>query len=243
MQPADTNSETAEQEVEETTSKAETNLPKRSRIYRLASVGWTLFMVLLFIVVGFQIGGLVRFIDHVSSSSPAPNAKADGIVVLTGGENRIREAMILLDEKRGKRVLITGVNPDLSEEEVMALTGLDEKIFSCCVDVDRKALDTIDNAQETASWVEIHNFNSLIVVTGAFHMPRALLEFNHAIEGVNLIAHPVNVPNNGTWWRQSERLRDLVREYSKLAIVRFRDQMNMLIGAEWPNMPLRKSSS
>src|SRR5664280_94201 len=53
------------------------------------------------------------------------------------------------------------------------LTPLYSKFFTCCIDLDRSALNTFGNALETKRWAREHNFNSLIVVTSNWHMPRA----------------------------------------------------------------------
>ena len=51
-----------------------------------------------------------------------------------------------------------------------------QRWFSCCVDLDHSAINTIGNAVETRRWVMARGFQSLIVVTSNFHMPRALAE-------------------------------------------------------------------
>ena len=44
--------------------------------------------------------------------------KADGIVVLTGGTSRITDALELLAAGRGRRLLITGVNPGTTTADI-----------------------------------------------------------------------------------------------------------------------------
>ena len=51
--------------------------------------------------------------------------KADGIVVLTGGDNRLEAGAKLLSEGRAKRMLISGVNRKVTREEMQRLLGLD----------------------------------------------------------------------------------------------------------------------
>ena len=64
---------------------------------------------------GYLAGGFVRFAEEVSLlAKPAPIGAADGIVVLTGGALRIDQAIDLLKEGRGRRLLISGVNPGTS---------------------------------------------------------------------------------------------------------------------------------
>ena len=71
-----------------------------------------------------------------------------------------------------------------------------------------------------------HGFRSLIVVTSAYHMPRAMAELGHQLPGVKLIAFPVVTEKmrNEQWWSHPATTRLLISEYAKfiLAMVRMR---------------------
>src|SRR5271154_6804698 len=56
--------------------------------------------------------GFAGFVWLLPSQEVAFDRNADGIVVLTGGTARVPDALELLAAGRGKRLLITGVNPD-----------------------------------------------------------------------------------------------------------------------------------
>ena len=129
-----------------------------------------------------------------------PDSRADGIVVLTGGVARVDEAVKLLNEKKGERLLISGVHPSASRAVLAKTFAVDEDRFNCCVDVDHEALDTVGNAVETADWVAEHGYHSLLVVTNDYHMPRSLLELHSVLSDVELIPHAVvaSQHQNGT---------------------------------------------
>ena len=78
---------------------------------------------------------------------------------LTGAAARIPDAIELLATEHGKRLLITGVYRATSAREIARLTPLYSKYFTCCIDLDRSALNTFGNALETARWAREHNFN------------------------------------------------------------------------------------
>ena len=120
--------------------------------------------------------GFCWFVLTIPSEEVALDRNADGIVVLTGAAARIPDAIELLAAERGKRLLISGVHRDTRAREIARLTPLYSKFFSCCIDLDRSALNTFGNALETRRWAREHNFNSLIVVTSNWHMPRAMAE-------------------------------------------------------------------
>jgi hypothetical protein len=86
--------------------------------------------------------GFVLFATHVMRERGADAGKADGIVVLTGGQARIAAGATLLKEGLGRRMLITGVNRRTPKEDVERLSGLDHKSFTCCVDLGYEALST-----------------------------------------------------------------------------------------------------
>jgi len=160
---------------------------------------------------------IIGFIVFANSMVREPTYAADGITVLTGGASRIEEAMRLLAEGKAKRVLITGVNRGTTRAQLKRLASQGDQYFACCVDIDKEARNTIDNATETAEWVALHRYGSIIVVTSNYHMPRALAELARALPDVTLIAYPV-VDNNvhvERWWTYPGTTRLLLSEYLK----------------------------
>jgi uncharacterized SAM-binding protein YcdF (DUF218 family) len=170
-------------------------------------------------------GGFVWFFFSIASDEVS-FGKADGIVALTGAAGRIPDAIELLATERGKRLLITGVHRATSSREIARITPLYSKYFACCIDLDRSALNTFGNALETRRWAREHNFNSLIVVTSNWHMPRAMAELAHQLPDVTLIAYPVISEKVKTepWWSNTDTARLLLAEYLKylFALMRMR---------------------
>ena len=175
-----------------------------------------IFDACLFALVLLIIGFIV-FANGVDREHREPQRSADGIAVLTGGMSRIDEAMTLLAEGKAKRVLITGVNRTTTTEELKELASQGDQYFTCCVDIDKEARNTIDNATETSEWVALHHYGSIIVVTSNYHMPRALAELARVMPGVTLIPYSV-VDNNvhlERWWTYPGTTRLLLSEYLK----------------------------
>lgn len=162
--------------------------------------------------------GFVVFANAVLSEAPASQPhKADGIVALTGTQQRISVAADLLARGLAKRLLVTGVNRQATGEEIRRLTQLDQRLFDCCVDLGYEAQNTIGNAEETRAWVQQHGFTSLIVVTSSYHMPRTLVELGRVMPDVELIPYPVafGQARDGAWWTNPALVRLLVAEYLK----------------------------
>lgn len=185
-------------------------------------------VVALLLAVGF-----VFFSLRIPDEESQLVREADGIVVLTGAAARIPDAIELLAAQRGKRLLITGVHRDISKREIARLTPLYSKFFTCCIDLDKSALNTFGNALETKRWTHQHNFTSLIVVTSNWHMPRAMAELAHQLPEVTLIAYPVISEKVKTepWWQYADTARLLFAEYLKYLFAHVRMRLDTDVGA------------
>jgi uncharacterized SAM-binding protein YcdF (DUF218 family) len=161
--------------------------------------------------------GFIVFFGLIYNEPSGYVRPADGIVVLTGGEARIPEAVKLLTQGKGRRLLISGVNPVTTRSELVSLMPDSRKWFRCCIDVGKVARDTIGNADETREWIRQRGFKSLIVVTASYHMPRSLAELRRALPDTVLIPYPVK-PRNlhlDAWWAYPGTLQLLAFEYVK----------------------------
>ncbi len=170
------------------------------------------------------VGGFFVFVDSLDRREEIAPGRADGIVALTGGAERIADAVDLLARGRGGRLLITGVNEKTTREELARQRPEYRTFFTCCVDLDYRAINTIGNAEETRRWARQHGFGSLLVVTSTYHMPRSLAEIGHALPQVRLIPHAV-VPETldmAGWWREPSTIRLLMTEYAKLVVAKAR---------------------
>jgi uncharacterized SAM-binding protein YcdF (DUF218 family) len=161
--------------------------------------------------------GFVSFADGLPRDETRVNAKADGIVVLTGGASRIVDAIELLASGHGKRLLISGVHPSTTPEELTRVIPDFERLLGCCIDLGHQATNTIGNAVETARWVREKNFKSIIVVTSGWHMPRALIEIENELPEVQLVPYPVisERMRENAWWSDAPTVRLLLIEYVK----------------------------
>jgi uncharacterized SAM-binding protein YcdF (DUF218 family) len=174
---------------------------------------------------GLALFGFLYFLGEIDRYSATDHAtQADGIVVLTGGKARVGTALELLGSGAGKRLLISGVHRDSSLESIRKAVSGSKELFGCCIDIDKKALDTVGNAEEAASWAKAKGFRSLIIVTSDYHMPRSMVEFQRKLPGVALSAHEVqsNPAVAAGAFADPDSLRILVPEYIKYVASRLR---------------------
>ncbi|KIQ03690.1 membrane protein [Agrobacterium tumefaciens] len=196
-------------------------LSRRGRLRRL--VRGTLFISL--VVMGAVFGGFLWFADSVASMRPPSGAKADAIIVLTGGYLRIEQAVGLLRDGVGKRLLISGVNPATTRAQIRKTTQSSADLFACCVDMGYRAVDTIGNANEAAQWIKDKGYASVVVVTNNYHMHRSLHELRSSSPNTNFIAYPVINSDlaRTNWFSNPDVVRIMIYEYIKFVAVAARD--------------------
>ncbi len=176
--------------------------------------------------------GFFAFVTMLDRTENEPVTRADAIVVLTGGSDRIPDALQLLAEGHAGRLLISGVNQDISPARLARMMPQYSDLFSCCVDLDYGAGNTVGNATETRRWARDHNVKSIILVTSNYHMPRAMIEFRRAMPRTSFIARPV-VPyafDASRWWGSAATARVLASEYVKFVAAWGRSMAEPVIG-------------
>jgi uncharacterized SAM-binding protein YcdF (DUF218 family) len=164
--------------------------------------------------------GFIGFLQSLERTEPASLAKGDAIVALTGGAERIPDAIAWLAQGHGERLLISGVSNQTSIDQLAQKSPRLKSLLRCCVDIDQQALNTVGNAEETRRWALARGYRSLVVVTSSYHMPRALLELRRHMPGVTLIAAPVVTERlqGLDVWRDPALLRTLGYEYGKFIV-------------------------
>lgn len=196
--------------------------PKKSKL------NW-IFAPIAFLTIllaAATISGFVRFAEDVSTLKPADSLdQADAIVVLTGGTKRITKAVSLFEQGIGKKLFISGVNPDISDRELQRVSGASKEMFQCCISLGRNAKNTIGNGKEIAEWAREMGYKKLVVVTSNYHMIRSLYELKAVSEGVNFLPYPVMTTDltNTSWIDNSDIMRALINEFAKLNYAYFRD--------------------
>jgi uncharacterized SAM-binding protein YcdF (DUF218 family) len=181
------------------------------------SRAWNLLRILAFLVVVALTGGFAAFAAMVGGYEiPETGRRADAIVVLTGDAGRLAAGGQLLREGRAGQLLVSGVHPAATTSDIQRHTGLADTQFQCCVSIGREATDTIGNAREAGALVSANGYESLIIVTSDYHLPRSLLEMKFLMPGVEMVPYPVRTPPP---WRDTRAARLWLQEYAKFTAV------------------------
>jgi len=99
----------------------------------------------------------------------------------------MHDAFALLRSGLGERLLITGVVQGANALELARVRDADPTLFDSAVDLDESALTTTDNARVAAAWAGARGFDSLLVVSSAWHLPRALAALGRAAPDASFV--------------------------------------------------------
>lgn len=164
---------------------------------------------------GLWLAGFGWFIQDADKTSVTASM-CDGIVALTGGEQRVDTAISLLRGGYGHLLLISGVGPHVTLQHILHLQQ--EPLSSPLanrITLGRRATSTIGNAHETAQWAHDNHLRRLLIVTAGYHIRRAMLEIHRMAPDLDLVAYPV-VPLAFQGPMSRRTLFLMFREYNKL---------------------------
>ncbi len=181
---------------------------------------------LLLLGVAFIVG-FWQFAERVRET-PEPPPQSEAIVALTGGSlERLSTGVRLLEQQKGQRLLISGVNRIVTDGELYHVLNIDPALGECCIDIGRSAEDTLGNASETAAWARRHGYTQIILVTDDYHMPRSHAELSVAMPEAEIHPYPVRTRyTDPTLWRSDiSAASRLGAEYVKYLVIRGREAL------------------
>jgi uncharacterized SAM-binding protein YcdF (DUF218 family) len=166
------------------------------------------------------LAGFLVFLVKIERSDSHHLRQADAIVALTGGAERISDAVDWLRNGNGGRLLISGVARDVTRDRLAQKAPGIREWLRCCIDLGHAARTTVGNAKETRHWVEAHGYRSLLVVTSSYHMPRALVELRRQLPSIELVPAPVVTEKLKAmdFWQHPALLRIIGLEYAKFVV-------------------------
>ena len=153
----------------------------------IAHIILTLFLILILSHFIFFLSLVKNFKSNYSTIT-----SIDSIVVLTGDKFRISKGMEMLSNGIGEKLLLSGVNKNIELINIKNEFPKYNNFFDCCVDIDNISSNTFENSRETFLWLEKNKYNSVLIVSSDYHMPRAKLEFERFFKTENTYYHPVN---------------------------------------------------
>jgi uncharacterized SAM-binding protein YcdF (DUF218 family) len=177
--------------------------------------------------------GFVRFVHHLPEPT-ADQSRTDAIVVLTGGGERISNALSLLEAGKANRLFVSGVHRGVDVDELLKIdrtapaspqqnASQSNAALAARIDLGDTAGDTFGNSVESVAWMRANKFKSMRLVTADYHMPRALIEFKMEAPDLDILPNPIRPSRtqNSPWWR-GPMFGLLLGEYGKYLIAKWR---------------------
>ena len=186
------------------------------RSERQRGLFWVNLTVMLAFLFGLWIVGLIRYASDIPGKVIDATTSTDAIVVLTGGSGRLNAGLDLLSKDLAGLMFVSGVYRGIDVRKLLQVTRRDPLGLEKRISIGN-AVNTRENAEETAKWVRQKAIKSLRLVTAAYHMPRSHLEFANVMPGVEIVPHPVfpeHVKQN-EWWAWPGTAALMASEYNK----------------------------
>ena len=139
-------------------------------------------MVLILALSAWRFSNEYRFIAETPIDSWVRDQRADCVVVLTGGNGRVKEGMDLLARKATRKLIVSGVNPQADWREIFPNWPYYQDVSESDIVLERKSRTTFGNAQQTLAVAEALACRDLLVVTSRYHLYRALKTFRAEFE-------------------------------------------------------------
>jgi uncharacterized SAM-binding protein YcdF (DUF218 family) len=173
--------------------------------------------------------GLIRFADSIPKLIEEPTRYTDAIIVLTGGSGRLEEGLTLLELNMANMLFVSGVYQGIDVKTLFKMFKRNRRGLESRISLGT-AINTLGNAMETADWFRGKGFKTMRLVTSAYHMPRSLIEFKHAMPNTQIIAHPVFPAHVKVdeWWAWSGTAELIASEYNKFLLAGLRQQTEIL---------------
>ena len=159
------------------------------------------------------------------------NIESPNIVILTGGTNRIKEGLKIIDNfKKSKKInykiLVSGTGLGFTKSILRKQLGpnFNPKLIQCCIDLDSVSKNTFTNARETFKWISKNKINEFILITSNYHMPRSILEFKNVMPNLKIYTYAITPEKHDikNWLSSYQTFGLVLTEYCKYIVASLR---------------------
>ena len=169
------------------------------------------FSLLLFVIIVLLQFNFFLFNIQSYKNTDLNKKEIEGIVVLTGDKFRILEGLKILNSEIGYKLLISGVNKEISIEEIKKEFPKFNQLFNCCVELESISTNTFENVREIFFWKKNNNIKNILLITSDYHLPRVALEVNRLLLDKETYYYGVKYDNQ----KINIRMKKLIVEYIK----------------------------
>ena len=195
----------------------------------LRSIFKTICIVLISSILTYFLIGLIEYKDKILSNITYISNKSSNIVILTGGTNRIKDGLKIVNkfEKSStfnSKILVSGTGKGFTKMSLAKNIDFDFNLIECCIELDNISTNTYSNAFETLKWVKKNNISEFILITSNYHMPRAFLEFKYRMPNLKIFTYPITPKkhNINNWLSSFQTFSLVLSEYCKFLVANLR---------------------
>ena len=174
---------------------------------------------------------LFFFKEKVLSFQKYNNTKSANIVILTGGTNRIKDGLNIINhfdksKRTNFKILVSGTGKGFSKNSLIKQIGpnFNPKLIECCIYLDSVSKNTFTNAIETSKWANRNDLKEFILITSNYHMPRAILEFKNVMPNHKIYTFPITPRKHNIkeWMSSYETFSLIFKEFCKYIVSNLR---------------------
>ena len=189
------------------------------------------FFILIILFSTYFFVELFFFKERILSIERYESSKESNIVILTGGSNRIKEGLKIINKFDNTnnlhfKILVSGTGKGFTKLSLRNILNadFDLKLLDCCLELESVSKNTFSNATETFKWATRNNIKQFILITSNYHMPRALLEFRNKMPNIKIFTHPITPKKHdiNKWLSSTKTFSLVLKEFSKFLIASFR---------------------
>ena len=195
----------------------------------LRSILKTICIVLISSILTYFLIGLVEYKEKILSTMQYISKKSSNIVILTGGTNRIKDGLKIVNkfEKSStfnSKILVSGTGKGFTKMSLAKNIDFDFNLIECCIELDSISTNTYSNAFETLKWVKKNNISEFILITSNYHMPRAFLEFKYRMPNLKIFTYPITPKKHdiNLWLSSFQTFSLIFSEYCKFLVANLR---------------------
>ena len=189
----------------------------------------TICIVLVTSILTYFFIGLIEYKDKILSTISYVSKKSSNIVILTGGTNRIKDGLEIVNKFERtptfkSKILVSGTGKGFTKTSLQRNINFDFNLIECCIELDSISTNTYSNAFETLKWVQKNDISEIILITSNYHMPRAYLEFKYRMPNLKIFTYPITPKKHDiSMWLSSVQTFSLIfSEYCKFLIANLR---------------------
>ena len=164
-------------------------------LFRIFKITFICLITLILVFLFFQLN---NFKDNILSFEKHHNKESSNIVILTGGTNRIKDGLKIIEgfrkeNKNNYKILVSGTGTGFTKNSLKKKLGpnFNPKLIQCCIDLDSVSKNTFTNASETFKWAKKNDIKEFILITSNYHMPRAILEFENIMPNLKIYTYTI----------------------------------------------------